>query len=106
MQLTNFPDGLVFFLLKMFLSLAILASVIYLLWGVFCWIFFRKDAEKVKNAKSTITTAIIILVFIVFVYFGLDYVLQLLGFCEWIAPPGIVPPAVVGGSGLPCSFIF
>ncbi len=59
--------------INLFLTVAGLASLIYLLWGAFDWITSAGEKEKVQKAQNKITDAIIgmILVFVVFAVFSL-----------------------------------
>ncbi len=59
--------------INIFLTIAGLASLAYLLWGAFDWITSNGEKEKIQKAQSKITNAAIglILVFVVFAVFGL-----------------------------------
>ncbi len=59
--------------LNIFLAVAGLACLIYLLWGAFDWISSSGEKEKVQKAQSKITDAVIgmLLIFVVFAVFSL-----------------------------------
>ncbi len=59
--------------INIFLTIAGLATLIYLLWGAFDWITSNGEKEKIQKAQNKITDAVIglILIFVVFAVFGL-----------------------------------
>lgn len=60
-------------LINIFITLAALFTLIYLLWGAFDWIVSGGEKEKLQKAQNKITNAIIglILIFVVLSIFGL-----------------------------------
>lgn len=73
------PAALVTFIINAFFALAVLAALIYLLWGGLNWILSGGDKDKVENARQRIIAAIIGLVLVVLAYVILNFVLVLLG---------------------------
>ena len=76
--------------IRMFIVIAGLALLIYLLWGAFDWITSGGEKEKISKAQGKITNAVVgmIIIFVVFVVFNL-----LAGNIL-----GIIVPAEKGGS--------
>lgn len=75
------PGQLISFIINAFFGIAILAALIYLLWGGLNWILSGGDKDKIEAARSRIVAAIIGLVLVVLSYFILDFVLRVLGMC-------------------------
>jgi len=65
--------NMIAFGIKMFILIAGLFLIIYLLWGAFDWIVSGGEKEKIAKAQNKITNAIIgiILVFVVLMVFNL-----------------------------------
>lgn len=58
---------------RLFLVIAGLAVLIYMLWGAFDWIVSSGEKERLQKAQNKITNAVIglIVIFVVIVVFGL-----------------------------------
>lgn len=66
------PSVFVAGLVKIFILIASLFLLIYLLWGAFDWIISGGDKERITKAQSKITNAIVgmLLVFVAIAAFG------------------------------------
>lgn len=71
--------GILQFVINAFFFIAIVAALVYLLWGGLNWILSGGDKEKIESARSRIIAAIVGLVLVVLAYFILDFVLELIG---------------------------
>ncbi len=74
------PDRIVAFIINAFFALAVIAALVYLLWGGLNWILSGGDKEKIDAARSRIIAAIIGLVLVVLAYVILNFVMVILGF--------------------------
>lgn len=67
------------FVINALFFIAILAALVFLIWGGVKWIISGGDKEKVSAARSTIIAAIIGLILVLLSYVILNFVLEFFG---------------------------
>lgn len=75
------PNDLIKFIIVGAFALAIIAALIYLIWGGINWILSGGEKEKVDEARKRIVAAIVGLILVALAVVILNFVLVLLGFC-------------------------
>lgn len=75
------PNQIIQFIIYGAFALAILAALVYLIWGGINWILSGGDKEKVDAARKRIVAAIVGLILVALAVAILNFVLVLLGFC-------------------------
>lgn len=75
------PNEIIQFIIYAAFALAILAALIYLIWGGINWILSGGEKEKVDEARKRIIAAVVGLILVALAVAILNFVLTLLGFC-------------------------